>query len=860
MYLSDIQNVHIDKNDDYLLDLELRRSNIVVINNGYIYLYSTDSNVTINNGIFKSISIMGGTITVYNGVIQYIGFFIEGTITLNGGTISNEFAETQTTAVIEMRFGGNLNVHSGVTIKNFTPNGSAIYVLAGFDVTINIDTNVEFYSTVSGGQGITFASSELTSQKNGDVTLNINGKIEADSFGIVASGQFNSFNLNLGDKGTTSVKSNTGPAIFLDIEAVSEEDGNSPTVPTFNVNQNVTLKGGTTMTNYIVDNLQNIETALDTKLACANGTPRYSYCYRDDVIYNTNGYGEYTSKSGNLYTTTYVSSVAQIGSTKYNTLSAAINAASNNATIKLIGNITEKAITISKNITLDLNGKILSNFISSMPYASNETFDFITISKGFTLTLKDSSTGGQIQILTATYSNSNVGLDIKGINADNHHQLNILDNYYIQIAESNGISALSLISGSLIGNSVETMKITPTINDSTINLSFENSTNKAITLYLRIGDNEEEISCNTTSCNSIDILNSNFKFFFNAIHEDLISIKFSNSTQLELRKVNLNIVPTFIGDDGSFGREISNGTYTISTNGKVIIISGSVPNSQSVTDSLNDNFKQILFGPTTINTDIITTFEIGLGSMSSSSDKNNISISYYYMNINDAYTSSYSYFSGTTFNFEEMPYIIIYDYSPKLTTLSQAVSLATTCEYGSECGISTLSFVDYTGFEVNKVSNVITLNGNVVDEIDSTVLGTYVVTTVATDRFGYISKPIVRTFEIKDTVATIVKINNETLTIKEGESFDDLMDIEVSDNYDNHLTVERIDNNINTSKAGIYKLGYKVVDSNGNATIVYRTLIVEKIPNFKVLYSLTALMAFAVVIFVCFVIIKKDRY
>ena len=55
----------------------------------------------------------------------------------------------------------------------------------------------------------------------------------------------------------------------------------------------------------------------------------------------------------------------------------------------------------------------------------------------------------------------------------------------------------------------------------------------------------------------------------------------------------------------------------------------------------------------------------------------------------------------------------------------------------------------------------------------------------------------------------------------------DLDEVIVNDNYDKVLMIERISEEVDTSKVGTYKLGYKVVDSNGNETIVYRDVIVK---------------------------------
>ena len=76
-------------------------------------------------------------------------------------------------------------------------------------------------------------------------------------------------------------------------------------------------------------------------------------------------------------------SVASIGASNYNTLTAAIAAAGNSDTVKLLSDVTE-SITVEngKNITLDLNGKTLTN-----------EADKHTITNNGTLTIKDSSNG-----------------------------------------------------------------------------------------------------------------------------------------------------------------------------------------------------------------------------------------------------------------------------------------------------------------------------------------------------------------------------------------------------------------------------------------------------------------------------------
>ena len=173
------------------------------------------------------------------------------------------------------------------------------------------------------------------------------------------------------------------------------------------------------------------------------------------------------------------------------------------------------------------------------------------------------------------------------------------------------------------------------------------------------------------------------------------------------------------------------------------------------------------------------------------------------------------------------PQIMVYDYTPKFSESSVTALSATTCELGSACNVTPLSYYDYQGNPVMTVSNMITYNGELVDRIDSSKLGTYLVTTVAEDAYGNRSKAVVREYKVVDTTAPVIEVSKEALVVKQGEELNDLDEVIVSDNYDEILMIERISEEVDTSKVGVYKLGYKVVDSNGNETIVYRDVIVK---------------------------------
>jgi hypothetical protein len=98
---------------------------------------------------------------------------------------------------------------------------------------------------------------------------------------------------------------------------------------------------------------------------------------------------------------------------------------------------------------------------------------------------------------------------------------------------------------------------------------------------------------------------------------------------------------------------------------------------------------------------------------------------------------------------------------------------------------------------------------------------------MATDSRGYKSRPVVREYKVVDTTAPTIEVSKEALVVKQGEELNDLDEVIVSDNYDQVLMIERISEEVDTNKVGTYKLGYKVVDSNGNETIVYRDVVVK---------------------------------
>ena len=87
----------------------------------------------------------------------------------------------------------------------------------------------------------------------------------------------------------------------------------------------------------------------------------------------------------------------------------------------------------------------------------------------------------------------------------------------------------------------------------------------------------------------------------------------------------------------------------------------------------------------------------------------------------------------------------------------------------------------------NNVINEITYNGEIVDHIDITKLGSYIVNTYAIDSMGNKSVSIERVYNVVDTVAPLVKVND--MVLEKGHTFN-YSNLVIYDNTE--VSVERI--------------------------------------------------------------------
>jgi surface protein len=123
----------------------------------------------------------------------------------------------------------------------------------------------------------------------------------------------------------------------------------------------------------------------------------------------------------------------------------------------------------------------------------------------------------------------------------------------------------------------------------------------------------------------------------------------------------------------------------------------------------------------------------------------------------------------------------------------------------------------------------ITSNIVIVNNVDTSVVGTYTVTYNVSDSNGNEAEEVTRTVQIVDTTVPVITLEGEsTVTLEVGTTYSDAGAI-ASDNYDGDITSNIvIVNNVDTSVVGTYTVTYNVSDSNGNeAEEVTRTVNVE---------------------------------
>lgn len=275
----------------------------------------SDASLTVKNGKVVSSQLVGLIPSAMGGTIKY-----------DNSSLVFDGVVMTTTARSGIETNGN-NTNDTVTLRNSTlnvPNGFGIYFPSSGTLTIDnsvINAKTMGVQVCSGSLNISGAGTAITVSGDGiDKTIND---------GAIEDGAAISIVNRIGYKGLSNIEVKGGTFTAKDGNAaVKAYNWKDLTPSDFTQNDKVSVSGGT------------FSSAVDESL-CADG-----------YIPTKNTDGTYGVKVGQY--------VAEVGTTKYETLQAAIAAAQDGQTVTLLADAAEDVV-ISKSITLDLGGKTLTN-------------------------------------------------------------------------------------------------------------------------------------------------------------------------------------------------------------------------------------------------------------------------------------------------------------------------------------------------------------------------------------------------------------------------------------------------------------------------------------------------------------------
>ena len=365
------------------------------------------------------------TLIVKNGKVvssQLVGLIpsansMSGPIAYDNSTLEFEGVEMTTTAHSGIETNGN-NTNDTVTLRNSTlnvPNGFGIYFPSSGTLTIDnskINAKTMGVQVCSGSLNISGAGTAITVSGDGiDKTIND---------GAIEDGAAISIVNRIGYKGLDEIKVEGGTFTANGTNAAVKAydwDNTNKTESDFTQAAKVSVSGGT------------FSSEVDKSL-CAKG-----------YIPTKNADGTYSVKEGQY--------VAEVNGAKYATLAEAINAATNDQTVRLLADATEDVV-ISKSITLDLGGKTLTN--------TNGGKATISVTGGTVTVQNGSVIGGTSYYNIEVTKNSNANLTLTDVTATaGNTGSSMIDNY----------GTLTITSGTYTGG----LNVVKSEEDSVLNIS-----------------------------------------------------------------------------------------------------------------------------------------------------------------------------------------------------------------------------------------------------------------------------------------------------------------------------------------------------------------------------------------------------
>ena len=333
--------------------------------NGFTWTYTgTDD----NDAAFE-INYPNATLTVKNGKVVsasmagLIPSAVSGTITYDESSLVFDGVVITANGHSGIETNGN-NTNDTVTLKNSTlnvPNGFGIYFPSSGKLII------ENSKITAKTMGVQVCAGSLSINEGSAVTVTGDAVPKTENDGAIQDGAAISIVNRTGYKGLGTVTVSGGKFTAKEgNSAIKAYNWENKTESAFTASEKVAVSGGTFSSEVSED-------------LCAEG-----------FIPTKNADDTYGVKAGKY--------VAQIGSTKYETLEEAVAAANDGDTVTLLADVTAD-VAINKNITLDLGGKTLTN--------TNSGKATITILAGTTATVKNGNVIGG-----ASYYNIGVGTEV----------------------------------------------------------------------------------------------------------------------------------------------------------------------------------------------------------------------------------------------------------------------------------------------------------------------------------------------------------------------------------------------------------------------------------------------------------------
>lgn len=330
------------------------------------------SKVTIAANTTKTLDLAGYSVAAKNTANSTKSFLIKGTFILkdsegqNKGKIQS-ISETFTTyPIITVESSGNFIMESGSISTSYSgTDNNAIYLSKGGKVTINggiinagvyalfgygNDISTTSSITINGGTITSATDYAIFNPQNGSVTVN-GGSITGYAGGIaMRRGELTVNGGTIKSEGKASLPAGTDGTNGLGNAAINCSSAYSNVTATID-NGEIITEGNALAVDADDSQISSNTVSIAIKGGTFSGETASIEPYVDEGSLTKEEDGKVTVQAGYY--------AAKVGENKYESLSEAIEAAESGQTVKVLSDVSEadKVYTVTKDLTLDLNGK-----------------------------------------------------------------------------------------------------------------------------------------------------------------------------------------------------------------------------------------------------------------------------------------------------------------------------------------------------------------------------------------------------------------------------------------------------------------------------------------------------------------------